>query len=375
MERMSRRGFVEAAGAAAAGAWMSPLPAAAAPDTPATDRTVYLAGDGIGLTPACLHGAAGRARRRRPRSTRTRTCSAARSSASSGIGRRCSARRRAVFMPSGTLANQLALRALAGTKRRVIVPETSHIYNDTGDACQTLSALTLLPLGARRGHLHAGRRRGRAGAHGERPGGHRRRRHRHREPGPAAVRADVRLGRADRRRGARPRARHRPPPRRRADVHRLGLHRPQPGRVRGALRHGLRVAVEVLQQRPGRDPRRAAPGARRHVPHPPDVRRQPGRGLAGGAGRAALHGRLRGAAARVPSRCPRRSIAPSPRHPRVAVERIPNGTNLARLTLKGVDPALATRRLAERGIRIADAVERRRGHARRQRDVDPHHGA
>jgi threonine aldolase len=53
----------------------------------------------------------------------------------------------AVFMPSGTLANQLALRALAGSKRRVIVPEMSHIYNDTGDACQTLSALTLMPLG------------------------------------------------------------------------------------------------------------------------------------------------------------------------------------------------------------------------------------
>lgn len=52
----------------------------------------------------------------------------------------------AVFMPSGTLANQLALRVLAGTKRRVIVPEVSHIYNDTGDACQTLSGLTLVPL-------------------------------------------------------------------------------------------------------------------------------------------------------------------------------------------------------------------------------------
>src|SRR4029453_4661701 len=49
-------------------------------------------------------------------------------------------------MPPGTLANQLALRALAGTRRRVIVPEMSHIYNDTGDACQTLSGLTLMPL-------------------------------------------------------------------------------------------------------------------------------------------------------------------------------------------------------------------------------------
>lgn len=52
----------------------------------------------------------------------------------------------AVFMPSGTLANQLAVRALAGNRRRVIVQDTSHMYNDTGDACQTLSGLTLMPL-------------------------------------------------------------------------------------------------------------------------------------------------------------------------------------------------------------------------------------
>ena len=52
----------------------------------------------------------------------------------------------AVFMPSGTLANQLALRQIAGTKRRVIVPELSHVYNDTGDASQNLSNLNLIPL-------------------------------------------------------------------------------------------------------------------------------------------------------------------------------------------------------------------------------------
>ena len=54
----------------------------------------------------------------------------------------------AIFMPSGTLANHMAVRALAGERRRVIVPEMSHIYNDTGDGCQTLSGLTLLPLAA-----------------------------------------------------------------------------------------------------------------------------------------------------------------------------------------------------------------------------------
>ena len=52
----------------------------------------------------------------------------------------------AVFMPTGTLANHLAVRALAGNDRRVIVQHESHFYNDTGDTAQTLSQLTLLPL-------------------------------------------------------------------------------------------------------------------------------------------------------------------------------------------------------------------------------------
>ena len=53
----------------------------------------------------------------------------------------------AVFMPTGTLANHLAIRQLSGTNRRVIVQEQSHIYNDTGDCSQILSGLNLIPLG------------------------------------------------------------------------------------------------------------------------------------------------------------------------------------------------------------------------------------
>lgn len=52
-----------------------------------------------------------------------------------------------VFMPTGTLANHMALRRLAANNRRVILQEQSHIYQDTGDGCQTLSALNLIPLG------------------------------------------------------------------------------------------------------------------------------------------------------------------------------------------------------------------------------------
>ena len=52
----------------------------------------------------------------------------------------------AVFMPTGTLANHIALRELAGTHRKVLVQAESHIYNDTGDCAQTLSGLHLIPL-------------------------------------------------------------------------------------------------------------------------------------------------------------------------------------------------------------------------------------
>ncbi len=52
----------------------------------------------------------------------------------------------AVFMPTGTLANHIALRQLAGPRTKVIVQAESHIYNDSGDCAQTLSGLNLIPL-------------------------------------------------------------------------------------------------------------------------------------------------------------------------------------------------------------------------------------
>ena len=53
---------------------------------------------------------------------------------------------RAIFMPTGTLANHMAVRALANGPSRVIVQEDSHFYLDEGDCAQTLSNLTLMPL-------------------------------------------------------------------------------------------------------------------------------------------------------------------------------------------------------------------------------------
>lgn len=52
----------------------------------------------------------------------------------------------AVYMPTGTLANHIAIRINAKENTRVIVQAESHIYNDSGDTVQVLSNLNLVPL-------------------------------------------------------------------------------------------------------------------------------------------------------------------------------------------------------------------------------------
>src|SRR5687767_4019955 len=144
MNPISRRGFVGSIGVAV-GAGCLPYSPAFANTAVEPDRVVHTAGDGIGITP------------REYAALLNRLCQGREVEDDNYLlGGEVEAfeqhwakllgKETAVFMPSGTLANQLALRALAGTKRRVIVPEMSHIYNDTGDACQTLSGLTLMPL-------------------------------------------------------------------------------------------------------------------------------------------------------------------------------------------------------------------------------------
>src|SRR5271155_6046156 len=52
----------------------------------------------------------------------------------------------AVFLPTGTLANHLAVRLLAQRGRRILVQQESHLWNDEGDCATQLSGLTLIPL-------------------------------------------------------------------------------------------------------------------------------------------------------------------------------------------------------------------------------------
>jgi len=62
---------------------------------------------------------------------------------------------RAVFFPTGTLANHVAVRVLAGERRHVLVQEESHLYRDEGDSAQLLSGLNLVPLASGRATMKA----------------------------------------------------------------------------------------------------------------------------------------------------------------------------------------------------------------------------
>ena len=62
----------------------------------------------------------------------------------------------AAFMPTGTLANHLAIRNLCGRKPRAVVQEQSHLYNDTGDCATQLSSINLVPIAKDRVYFDLG---------------------------------------------------------------------------------------------------------------------------------------------------------------------------------------------------------------------------
>jgi threonine aldolase len=51
-----------------------------------------------------------------------------------------------VFMPTGTLANHVALRLLCGDNRHALVQQESHVYRDESNTVTTLSGINLVPL-------------------------------------------------------------------------------------------------------------------------------------------------------------------------------------------------------------------------------------
>ena len=53
---------------------------------------------------------------------------------------------KAIYMPSGTMANQFAIAMLSGDNTKVFVQDTSHVYRDESDAAQSIFNKRLIPL-------------------------------------------------------------------------------------------------------------------------------------------------------------------------------------------------------------------------------------
>ncbi|MGM0580246.1 MAG: threonine aldolase family protein [Bacteroidota bacterium] len=53
---------------------------------------------------------------------------------------------KAIYLPTGTMANQLAIKLLNGDNTKVIVPENSHVYRDEADAAQSVHGKRLVPI-------------------------------------------------------------------------------------------------------------------------------------------------------------------------------------------------------------------------------------
>ncbi len=116
---------------------------AAAPLAVAEPVLVRATGDGLGLTPveyaALLHRISSAIE---PDDySRGGVVAKLEQSVASALGKEA-----AVWVSTGTLANHLAVRMLAGDRRRVLVQHESHLFNDCGDCCQTLSGIHLVPL-------------------------------------------------------------------------------------------------------------------------------------------------------------------------------------------------------------------------------------
>lgn len=54
---------------------------------------------------------------------------------------------KAIYLPTGTMANQLAIKLLNENNTKVIVPENSHIFRDEADAAQSVHNKRLIPVG------------------------------------------------------------------------------------------------------------------------------------------------------------------------------------------------------------------------------------
>jgi threonine aldolase len=147
MNHLNRREFIKSGAACAAfGSNNQPHPAVAVtPQESAAQGPVHFTGDGLQLSPLDYAQLLVKFARAENAQRDTYMSGGAVEKLETRFAK-VLGKERAVFVPTGTLANHLAIRHLAHGRSRVLVQAESHIYNDSLDCVQTLSHLNLVPL-------------------------------------------------------------------------------------------------------------------------------------------------------------------------------------------------------------------------------------
>ena len=144
MPASNRRTFLKAAAATAA------LQQAAFPQALPPEERVYLTGDGVNMSPEEYTRLLSRLAGKADRYLTGGAVEELEVRFAKLLGKE-----RALFFATGTLANQVAVKLLAGDRKHVLVQEESHIYRDEGDCAQALNGLNLVPLAPGRATIKA----------------------------------------------------------------------------------------------------------------------------------------------------------------------------------------------------------------------------
>src|SRR6516225_1012116 len=148
MQSFERRSFLRLAAAPLAASAIDMPPA----DAQAAQRPVVLVGDGLGFSPAEYGSLLAEITAKDSFHGDTYLKNGVIEELETGMAAQLG-KEKAIFLPTGTLANHLAVRLLAGENRKVLVQAESHLYRDEGDCAQLLSGLNLVSLGPGRATL------------------------------------------------------------------------------------------------------------------------------------------------------------------------------------------------------------------------------
>jgi threonine aldolase len=149
MPSVNRRSFLKASGLSVLPAMLPALPAIASADTgkqnPPNDPVIRFFGDGEMFEPAA-YLALLQEHQKEHAIERDRYGDGGAVGTLEEKFREITGKEKAMFMPTGTMANQLAIAVLCGDNTKVFVQDTSHVFRDEADAAQSVFEKRLIPL-------------------------------------------------------------------------------------------------------------------------------------------------------------------------------------------------------------------------------------